>query len=115
MKNILKHTNHQIIICTKRQDLSSLNQKRIKIFDTLQKCLNENPEIGFITNETAYHISTAKQLAKNGIDLFIEKPLSDSKKDIKILQKIVKQKKLVTQMGYNLRFHKCIIQIQKLN
>ena len=114
VKNILKHTNHQIIICTKRQDLSSLNQKRIKIFDTLQKCLNENPEIGFITNETAYHISTAKQLAKEGIDLFIEKPLSDSRKDIKILQKIVKQKKLVTQMGYNLRFHKCIIQIQKL-
>ena len=63
VKNILKHTNHQIIICTKRQDLSSLNQKRIKIFDTLQKCLNENPEIGFITNETAYHIPVSKKLA----------------------------------------------------
>ena len=114
VKNILKYTNHQIIICTKRSDLTSLNQKRIKIFDTMKKCLIEKPEIGFITNETAYHIPIAKQLAKRGIDLFIEKPLSNSKKDIKMLQKIVNQKKLITQMGYNLRFHKCIIQIQKL-
>ena len=114
VKNILKYTNHQIIICTKRSDLTSLNQKRIKIFDTMKKCLIEKPEIAFITNETAYHIPIAKQLAKRGIDLFIEKPLSNSKKDIKMLQKIVNQKKLITQMGYNLRFHKCIIQIQKL-
>jgi len=84
------------------------------IFDTLKKCLYENPKIGFITNETSYHIPIAKQLAKAGLDLFIEKPLSNSIKDIESLQKIVKQKKLITQMGYNLRFHKCIIQIKKL-
>ena len=114
VKNILNHSRHEIIIYTKRRDLDSLKQKRIKIFDTIQKCLSEKPKIGFITNETAYHIPIAKQLAKLGMDLFIEKPLSNSIKDIKNLQKIVKQKKLVTQMGYNLRFHKSIIQLKKL-
>ena len=113
-RNILEHTKHEIIICTKRNDLDSFKQKRVKFFDNIQKCLSEKPQIAFITNETAYHIPVAKQLAKAGIDLFIEKPLSHSMKDIKILQKITKQKKLVTQMGYNLRFHKCIIEIRKL-
>ena len=114
VKNILNFTNHEIIICSKRCDLKPLKQKRVMIFDTLKKCLYENPKIGFITNETSYHIPIAKQLAKAGLDLFIEKPLSNSIKDIESLQKIVKQKKLITQMGYNLRFHKCIIQIKKL-
>ena len=48
------------------------------------------------------------------MDLFIEKPLSDSIKGVETLRKIVKQKKLVIQMGYHLRFHQCIIKIRKL-
>ncbi len=114
VKNILNHSSHEIIICTKRCDLESFTKKRIKIFDTLEKCLAQKPTIGFITNETAYHIPTAIRLARAGLDLFIEKPLSNSTNDIKKLEKIVKQKKLITQMGYNLRFHKCIIHIKKL-
>ena len=35
-------------------------------------------------------------------------------KGIKSLQKIVKQKKLITQIGYNLRFHDCLIKTKKL-
>ena len=65
------------------KDLSNLRKKNIKIFNSLEKCLAEKPNIGFITNETAYHIPIAKQLAKRGIDLFIEKPLSNSKKDMR--------------------------------
>jgi len=114
VKNLLENTNSEIIIYTKRNDLDSLKRNNVKIFHSLQKCLSEKPDIGFITNETAYHIPIAIKLAKAGLDLFIEKPLSDSVNGIKILQKIVKQKKLVTQMGYNLRFHQSIIKIRQL-
>ncbi len=50
----------------------------------------EKPDIGFITNETAYHVPIAIKLAREGIDLFIEKPLSNSMKDIAILKNIVR-------------------------
>ena len=114
VNNLLKYTNSEIIICSKRNDLNLSRKKNVKIFKSLDKCLSEKPDIGFITNETAYHIPDSIKLAKVGLDLFIEKPLSDSMKNIPTLNKIVKQKKLVIQMGYNLRFHKCINKIRQL-
>ena len=71
VKNILKSTDHRIIIYTKRLDLKHLNDKRIKIFNSLKTALQENPDIGFITNETSFHIDIAIKLAKKGLDLFI--------------------------------------------
>ena len=114
VKNLLENTNLEIIIYTRRDDLDSLKRKNVKTYHSLKKCLSEKPDIGFITNETAYHIPIAIKLAKAGLDLFIEKPLSDSMKGIPTLMQIVKQKKLVTQIGYHLRFHPCIIKIRKL-
>ena len=114
VENLLNNTNHEIIILTKRQNLNLLKKKRIKIYDTLEACLSQQPKIGFITNETAYHIPIAIKLAKAGLDLFIEKPLSDSMKGIITLQSIVKQKKLIVLMGCQLRFHPCIKKIKSL-
>ena len=113
VKNLLQYTNSQIIIYTKRQDLG-FKTKRVVISNSFEYCLSQNPEIGFICNETSYHISTAIKLAKAGLDLFIEKPLSNSMRGVHTLDKIVKQKKLVTQMGCHLRFHQCIVKIHKL-
>jgi len=114
VNNILSNTKSEIIICTKQENLALLDRKRVKVFGSLSKCLLEKPDIGFITNETVYHIPTAIKLAKEGLDLFIEKPLSNSMKDIVTLKNIVKRKKLIVQLGYNLRFHECVNKICKL-
>ena len=91
VRNLLSNTKSQIVIYTKRKNLTSLDKKRVKIFDSLSKCLLEKPDIGFITNETAYHIQTAIKLAKENLDLFIEKPLSNSMKDMMVLKNLVKR------------------------
>ena len=115
MNNILHiNKNCQIVIYSKRKDLKILEGKNIKIFNSLEKCLSEKPDIGFITNETAFHVPTAKKLAELGLDLFIEKPLSNSMKNVKDLTKIVKEKKIITLMGCNLRFDRCIKKIKSL-
>ena len=113
VKNLLNNSKAEIIICTKRKNLE-FSGKNVKIVNSLDKALKENPTIGFITNETSYHIQTAIKLAKAGLDLFIEKPLSNSTKGVKTLQKIVKEKKLIVQMGFQLRFHKGILKIHEL-
>jgi predicted dehydrogenase len=114
VNNILKFTDHEIIICTKRMDLKSLNNKRIKIFNSLEKSLSENPDIGFITNETSFHIDIATKLAKKGLDLFIEKPLSNSMKGVKQLETITKKKKLISMVGCNMRFYPPLVKIKNL-
>lgn len=114
VKNLLSLTKSEIIICTKRKNLDISKKKNVKIFASLEKCLHEKPDIGFITNETAFHIPVTLKLAKQGIDLFIEKPLSNSIKDINELRSIVAKKKLIVQMGCQFRFHKCIKKIHQL-
>ena len=114
LENFLQFKDIQLIVYTKRSDLQLLKKKGIKVSNSLTECLKENPDIGVITNETSLHIPIAIKLAKEGLDLFLEKPLSNSLKDVEKLYAIVKKKKLITQMGCNLRFHPCIKKIKRL-
>lgn len=114
MNNIISKTNSEIIIHSKRKDLSSFKKKNVKIFSSIDKCLDEKPDVGLITNETIYHVPTAKKLAEAGLDLFLEKPLSNSMKSVNELLSIIKRKNLITLMGCNLRFHTCIKEIKSL-
>lgn len=110
--NLLKYFNTEIIICTKRKDLKV--NKKCKVVKTIELGIKENPNVAFVTNVTSIHINTAIKLAKAGIDIFIEKPLSNSMKDIHKLSKIVKNKKIKIMIGCNFRFHECIMKIKEL-
>jgi len=114
LTNILTETNNEVIIYTKRSRTNTLNKKNVKIFHDLESCISEKPNIAFITNETAYHIPIAKKLAKLGLNLFIEKPLSNKIKGVKEVVQISKRKKLITLMGCNLRFNRSIEKIKSL-
>lgn len=82
-------------------------------FKDLGKALAKKPDIAIIANPTSLHVRAAAALAKYGIHLFIEKPLSHNEKGIAELIKIVENKKLVTMVGYNFRFHPQLMQIKK--
>ena len=112
--NFLEFKDIQLIVYTKRNDLQLLKKKGVKVSNSLAECLKENPDIGIIANETSLHIPIAIKLAEEGLDLFLEKPLSNSLKDVEKLRAIVKKNKLITQIGCNLRFHPCIKKIKSL-
>lgn len=111
--NLLLISNLQIIVCTK-QKITNPCPKRVKILNSIFDCLKEKPDIAIIANESSFHVSAAIKFAKSGIDIFIEKPLSTSMKETKELLSIIKEKKLITQMGCQFRFHKCIKKIKNL-
>ncbi len=110
--NLLKYFNTEVIICTKRIDLKI--NKKCKVVKTIELGIKEKPNVAFVTNVTSNHVNSAIKLAKAGIDVFIEKPLSNSMKDIHILSKIAKNKKLKIMIGCNFRFHECIMKIKEL-
>ena len=114
INNLLMFPNIKILVYTKRIDVKHLESKRLKFFNSLKSCLQENPTVGFVTNETSNHIQIATILAKNGMDIFLEKPLSNSMKGVDNLLKIVKNKKLITLMGCNFRFYPPIMKIKNL-
>ena len=113
INNLISIPNIEIIVCTKRKNLKFLN-KKIKTYNSLYESLKENPDIGFVTNETSYHIPIAINLAKQKLDLFLEKPLSNSMINVRTLAETVKKNNLITQMGCNFRFHPCLMKIKKI-
>jgi len=113
IRNILKISNNQIIVCTKHKD-NFLRKNDCLVYESLNDCLNEKPDIGLITNVTSLHIDTAIKLARSNCHLLIEKPLSYSVKNIKKLLNILEKNNSTTLMGCNLRFHPCIKKIREL-
>jgi predicted dehydrogenase len=64
----------------------------------------EKPDAAFICTPNHLHIPIARQLADKGIDIFIEKPLSDTRDGIEDLIRTVSQKKCIAMVGFMLRF-----------
>lgn len=99
-----------IIACDINQDRLNFVKKNYSIksiFTDYRKVVTYEGKIdaAFICTPNSFHIEPAIFLAKNGINLFIEKPLSHNLNGIKTLQAIVKEKKLITMMGMCYRFH----------
>lgn len=87
---------------------------RIQASHKLNNLLNKKPEAAIIAVPTALHIGYATKAAKAGCHLFIEKPLSHNVTGLDKLIRIVKNKRLVTFIGYNFRFSRCLLRIKQL-
>jgi predicted dehydrogenase len=91
------------------------NFKIKEIFTDFNDALNSKEyNVGFILTPPVYHIPMALELAKKGLDLFIEKPLSHNLENVDDLIKIMKANNLVIMMGFNMRFKSSLIKIKKL-
>jgi len=114
IENLSHYPNIEILVCTNRRMDQFLRKKKCRIFNNITSSLKEEPDVAFVTNVSNLHVSTATKLARKNIDMFIEKPLSNSSKGVKTLLKIVKKRKLITLMGFPLRFHPCLIKIKEI-
>lgn len=94
----------------KSKEENSLGIKELYSWKEVKKL---NAGVAFITNPTSVHIETAIKCAKLGLALFIEKPVDKDIKGLDKLIKIVKEKRLVTYVAYNLRFHPVLINLKR--
>lgn len=114
IENLSKLPNIKILVCSKRKYDVFLKSKNCVLINSLEDCINQKPNFAIICNETSFHIKTAIKLAKSGIHLFIEKPLSNSLKGINELMILTRKKKIITMIGNNFRFHPSIKLIKKM-
>lgn len=80
-------------------------QRGVRAFARLEEALASRPEVVFVTTPPATHVPIAATAAEAGCHLFIEKPLAHTEEGLDELVRAVKQKKLVTMVGCNMRFH----------
>jgi len=82
------------------------------VFTDLDEALARGPQVALICNPTALHMPVAIAAAKAGCHLFIEKPLSHTLEGCDELLALVKERKLVTMVGCQFRFHPLLVKLR---
>ena len=88
----------------------------LKYFNSLDEIYSKEIKIdcAFVCTPSSHHISETIELLKKNIHCFVEKPLGSSLKNVKKLEILLKKKKLITMMGYQLRFNPIIQYIDQI-
>jgi len=98
--------------------LSTGEEPEIRVADYVTYCLEDalakNPKLALICCATSAHVNYALMLAKHGIHIFVEKPLSHSRLGLDELETAIKDNKLTFLVGYNLRFSKTLDCLRRL-
>lgn len=95
------------------KNLKKLGYKNIQTFDIGgAKPDYTQFDVAFICTPTHLHAKQSLLAAKAGCHIFIEKPLSHNMKGIDKLIRITREKKLITLVGCNMRFHPCLTYIR---
>ena len=72
---------------------------------SLAEALVAQPQIALITSPASLHVGTALDLAKHGVHLLIEKPLSDRLEQVDLLIGSCRQRDVTLFVAYNFRFY----------
>ena len=76
----------------------------VKITDSIGDAIKEGIQAAIISSPATLHLKQSLELAKNGIHLLIEKPISHTSDRVKELLKIVNENRITTMVGYVLRY-----------
>jgi len=110
-QNLKKIGIKNIVLCDSDIDRAKSVAEKIKtkkFYNSYKNALKENSDIdaAIIATPTIFHLDASIFLAKNKINLFIEKPLSNSLKRTKEFSKVVKNSKIIVMMGHSFMFEK---------
>ena len=105
----------QVVTPTLRSDDSLDAEKTydIRTIDSLQSALAEQPRIAFICNPTSLHVPVALECLRAGCDVFLEKPVSNNLDGLAELIAETRERRRVVMVGYQLRFHPCLLALQR--
>lgn len=96
----------------RRQEARS--QFGIETPERLEEAWARRPDAAIIAVPTSLHVPLAVDAASHGCHLFIEKPLSHTLDGVDRLLDIVRERRLVTLVGCNLRFHPGLQKVKAL-
>jgi predicted dehydrogenase len=86
----------------------------IRTFPTLEEALAEKPNIAFVCNPSSLHVTVTRACLAAGCDVFLEKPLADSLDGTAELVELAHRHKRIAMVGYQLRFHPCVIRLTEI-
>jgi len=87
------------------QDASIEESYHVDIYNNLDEALSLEPNLAVISTPSSMHLKYAQLCAEKGIDIFVEKPLSNSTDGLQKLKDTIKENNVAIQVGFQRRFH----------
>jgi len=99
--------NIELILCTRNMDTLKKLSKKYRInqyVQTLDELIEKGIDAAFVSTATEAHFQIAEKLLTNGINVYIDKPISLNFNETQKLVTLAKEKGLVAMVGFNRRF-----------
>lgn len=97
-----------------KKDETIENFYNIKIYYNLDRALAQKPDLAVISTPSSMHLEYAQLCAEKNINVFVEKPLSNSTVGVKKLIETVKRNKVFLHIGFQRRFHTPFIKVKNI-
>lgn len=97
----------ELVLCTRNKaTLENLSTKyRINEYvQTVDELINKKVQAVFVSTATEAHFEVAKKLIENGINVYIDKPISLNFKETEEITKLAEKNKVIAMVGFNRRF-----------
>ena len=103
------------IIIQRRKFFSKIESQQIEhLVNNLKEAIKFKPQIAIISSPSSHHLNDAYSLANLGVHLLIEKPISNSSKNVLKLINKCKTNKIILLIGYNLRYLDSLIRFREI-
>lgn len=112
--NVLRNLGEKEFFCLRSGNSEVRTPEDVIELRSISEAAGAGITAALITNPTSLHVETAVELAKQGIAIFIEKPLGKDLAGVQELSRICEEKKIPVLMGYNFLHHPAIRFIHKL-
>jgi len=108
----------ELVLCDINELLMRNLSKELGGVPCYEDYLNASEESGstaaVIATPSSLHVEMATNLAKRGLHLFVEKPLSNSLEGTDQLIRIVRERQLTAMMAQSFRFHEGFLRVKRL-
>jgi predicted dehydrogenase len=113
LRNLVRIGTHEIVLY-RTHPIPVEEAPGLPIYTELSQALATQPDLVIISAPTAHHVSVALSAARAGCHLFIEKPLSHSWDGVDDLVKEIRERNLLSMMGFDLRFDPGLCKVKEL-
>lgn len=111
----VRRESHVLTDQLKVESQAGLEEKYgVEVYGDFDAALARRPDVAIICNPSSLHVPAALAAAKAGCHLFLEKPLAHTLEQVDELIDVVQRGNLVGLVGYQMRFHPCLMRLHAL-
>ena len=97
----------ELILCTRNAETLDKLASKYRIQEkvrTVEELITKGIDAAFVSTATEAHFEVAEKLLKNGINVYIDKPISMNFQETEKIVKLSKEHDKIAMVGFNRRF-----------